>query len=148
LVDPGNPELANRELEAAFVNNEDHEITVNRSRPRRNHSIDVVKEEETKEGMMNRWWVQCTRAISSIQRRIYSKTNLRAAMKQRKARLRAADTDKTLISADLYDAMMEVDSDTNLQFTPGGREFAGDVDSVVIPASEGEMEFYRCTSLF
>jgi len=23
--------------------------------------------------------------------------------------------------------------------TPGGREFAGDVDSVVIPASEGEM---------
>jgi hypothetical protein len=91
-------------------------------------SIDVVKEEETKEGMMNRWWVQCTRAISSIQRRIYSKTNLRAAMKQRKARLRAADTDKTLISADLYDAMMEVDSDTNLQFTPGGREFAGDVD--------------------
>jgi hypothetical protein len=79
-------------------------------------SIDVVKEEETKEGMMNRWWVQCTRAISSIQRRIYSKTNLRAAMKQRKARLRAADTDKTLISADLYDAMMEVDSDTNLQF--------------------------------
>jgi hypothetical protein len=79
-------------------------------------SIDVVKEEETKEGMMNRWWVQCTRAISSIQRRIYSKTNLRAAMKQRKARLRAADTGKTLISADLYDAMMEVDSHTNLQF--------------------------------
>src|ERR1700751_937032 len=79
-------------------------------------SIDVVKEEETKEGMMNRWWVQCTRAISSIQRRIYSKPNLRAAMKQRKARLRAADTDKALISADLYDAMMEVDSDTNLQF--------------------------------
>jgi hypothetical protein len=79
-------------------------------------SIDVVKEEEVKEGVMNRWWVQFTRAIGSIQRRIFSKTNLRAAMKQRKARLKAADTGKTLISGDLYDAMMEVDSDTSQQF--------------------------------
>lgn len=79
-------------------------------------SIDTVKEEEVKEGMMNRWWVQFTRGVSSMQRRIYSKTNLRAAMKQRKARLKAADSGKTLIFADLYDAMMEVDSDTEKSF--------------------------------
>lgn len=79
-------------------------------------SIDTVKEEEVKEGMMNRWWVQFTRGVSAMQRRIYSKTNLRAAMKQRKARLKAADSGKTLIFADLYDAMMEVDDDTEKQF--------------------------------
>lgn len=79
-------------------------------------SIDTVKEEEVKAGMMNRWWVQFTRGISSMQRRIYSKVNLRAAMKHRKARLKAADTGKTLIFQDLYDAMMEVDSDTDKMF--------------------------------
>lgn len=79
-------------------------------------SIDVVKEEETKEGTMNRWWVQITRAVSSIQRRIYSRINLRAALKQRKAKIKAADTGKTLISGDLYDAMMSVDPDTSFQF--------------------------------
>ncbi|HEX4716745.1 MAG TPA: hypothetical protein VH164_17645, partial [Ktedonobacteraceae bacterium] len=79
-------------------------------------SIDVVKEEEVKQGMMNRWWVQFTKGISSMQRRIYSKTNLRAAMEQRKARLKAADAGKTMINKDLYDAMMEVDRDTSQQF--------------------------------
>lgn len=79
-------------------------------------SIDVVKEEEVKQGMMNRWWVQFTKGVSSMQRRIYSKTNLRAALDQRKARLKAADTGKTLISADLYKAMHEVDTDTDKQF--------------------------------
>jgi hypothetical protein len=79
-------------------------------------SIDVVKEEEVKEGMMARWWVQSTRAISTMQRRMYSKTNLRAAMKWRKAKLKAADSGKTLIMPDLYDAMMDVDDDTEKQF--------------------------------
>jgi hypothetical protein len=79
-------------------------------------SIDVVKEEEVKDGMMNRWWVQFTRGVSSMQRRIYSKTNLRAAMKQRKARLKSTDTGKTIIFSDLYDMMMSVDDDTKKQF--------------------------------
>jgi hypothetical protein len=76
-------------------------------------SIDAVKEEEVKAGMMNRWWVQFTKGVSSMQRRIYSKTNLRAGLKQRKARLKAADTGKSLIDKDLYRAMMEVDSTTS-----------------------------------
>jgi hypothetical protein len=79
-------------------------------------SIDVVKEEEVKEGLMARWWIQFTRGVSSMQRRIYSKVNLRAALKQRKARIKAADTGKTLIGSDLYEAMMDVDSDTEKNF--------------------------------
>jgi hypothetical protein len=79
-------------------------------------SIDVVKEEEVKQGVMNRWWTQFTKGISSIQRRMYSKVNLRAAMQQRKARLKAADTGKTMINRELYDAMMEVDSETDKAF--------------------------------
>jgi hypothetical protein len=80
-------------------------------------SIDAVKEEEVKAGMMNRWWVQFTKGVGSMQRRIYSKVNLRAAVGQRKARLKAADTGKALIDPDLYDMMMEVDSDTAKQFS-------------------------------
>lgn len=79
-------------------------------------SIDAVKEEEVKAGMMNRWWVQFTKGISSMQRRIYSKVNLRAALQQRKARLKAADKGQTLIARDLYEAMYEVDPDTDKQF--------------------------------
>jgi hypothetical protein len=75
-------------------------------------SIDAVKEEEVKAGLMQRWWVQFTKGVSSMQRRIYSKTNLRAAIKQRKARLKAADTGKSLIAKDLYEAMMDVDDTT------------------------------------
>jgi hypothetical protein len=80
-------------------------------------SIDAVKEEEVKAGMMNRWWVQFTKGVSSMQRRLYAKTNLRAALKQRKARLKAADSGKTLIDKDLYEAMMEVDSTTSDLFS-------------------------------
>jgi hypothetical protein len=79
-------------------------------------SIDAVKEEEVKQGMMSRWWVQFTKGVSAMQRRIYSKTNLRAALKQRKAKLKAADDGKTMISKDLYQMMMSVDSDTDKMF--------------------------------
>lgn len=78
---------------------------------------DAVKEQEVTQGMMNRWWVQFTKGVSGMQRRMYSKTNLRAALKQRKAKLKASDTGKTMISQDLYRAMMEVDSDTEKTFT-------------------------------
>jgi hypothetical protein len=88
------------------------------------------KEEEVKEGMMARWWTQFTRGVSSVQRRIYSKTNLRAAMRQRKARLKAADEGLTMISRDLYDAMMSVDADTNEQFTPAPDLGQADADAV------------------
>jgi hypothetical protein len=80
-------------------------------------SIDAVKEEEVHSGIMNRWWCQFSKGTSGIQRRIYSKTNLRAALKQRKAKLKSADSGKTMIAKDLYKAMMEVDSDTDKQFT-------------------------------
>jgi hypothetical protein len=81
-------------------------------------SIDAVKEEEVKQGMMSRWWVQFCKGVGGMQRRIYSKTNLRASLKQRKAKLKAADDGKTLISRDLYEMMMAVDPDTEKMFVP------------------------------
>lgn len=79
-------------------------------------SIDAVKEEQVQQGLLSRWWIQFGKGVGAMQRRIYSKTNLRAAMKQRKAKLKAADTGKTMISKDLYTAMMAVDSDTEKMF--------------------------------
>jgi hypothetical protein len=93
-------------------------------------SIDSVKEEEVKAGMMNRWWVQFTKGISAMQRRIYSKTNLRASLKQRKAKQKAADSGKTLISKELYDAMMAVDPDTDKAFVKAPDLGQADEDSV------------------
>jgi hypothetical protein len=79
-------------------------------------SIDAVKEEEVKAGLMARWWIQFTKGVGSMQRRIYSRVNLRAAVKQRKARLKAAESGKTLIDPELYESMMDVDSDTDKLF--------------------------------
>lgn len=93
-------------------------------------SIDTEKEEEVKEGMMNRWWVQFTRGVSSMQRRIYSKTNLRAAMKHREARLEAANSGKSLIFPDLYDMMEDVDDTTEQQFMRAPELGDADQDSV------------------
>jgi hypothetical protein len=93
-------------------------------------SIDAVKEEEVKQGMMSRWWVQFTKGVSAMQRRIYSKTNLRAALKQRKAKLKAADDGKTLISRDLYKMMMSVDAETEKQFVAAPELEQADQSSV------------------
>jgi hypothetical protein len=79
-------------------------------------SIDAVKEEQVQSGLLSRWWIQFGKGVGAMQRRIYSKTNLRAALKQRKAKLKASDTGKTMIGKDLYQAMMAVDSDTDQQF--------------------------------
>jgi hypothetical protein len=91
---------------------------------------DAGKEEEVKEGMMARWWTQFTRGVSGIQRRIYSKTNLRAAMRQRKARLKAADSGLTMIAKELYEAMMSVDGDTKEEFTPAPDLGQADAEAV------------------
>jgi hypothetical protein len=93
-------------------------------------SIDAVKEEEVKAGMMNRWWVHLTKTVSGIQRRIYNKINLRAALKQRKAKLKAADSGKTLIAKDLYEAMTSVDSTTDQLFVAAPELGQADQSSV------------------
>jgi hypothetical protein len=103
-------------------------------------SIDAVKEEEVKAGMMNRWWVQFTKGVACMQRRIYSKTNLRAALEQRKARLKAADTGKSLIARDLYNAMKEVDSDTDKQFVKApdlGQADQASVETIIALLDDG-----------
>jgi hypothetical protein len=103
-------------------------------------SIDAVKEEEVKQGMMARWWVQFTKGISSIQRRIYSRTNLRAAQKIRKARLNAANTGKSLIRRDLYDMMALVDPATKDQFDAEpdiGQADAASVETILALMDEG-----------
>ena len=79
-------------------------------------SIDAVKEQEVQQGLLSRWWIQFGKGVGAMQRRIYSKTNLRASLKQRKAKVKAADTGKTMISKDLYRMMMEVDPDTEKMF--------------------------------
>lgn len=103
-------------------------------------SIDAVKEEEVKQGMMSRWWIQFTKSVGAIQRRIYSRRNLRAALTQRKARMKAADKGMTLINKDLYKSMMSVDSQTDLQFVAApdlGDADEASVDTIMALMDDG-----------
>jgi hypothetical protein len=103
-------------------------------------SIDAVKEEQVQSGLLSRWWVQFGKGVGAMQRRIYSKTNLRAAMKQRKAKLKAADTGKTMISKDLYSMMTEVDSTTSDMFVSApdlGQADEASVDTIMALLDDG-----------
>jgi len=103
-------------------------------------TIDAGKEEEVQQGLLSRWWIQFGKGVGAMQRRIYSKTNLRAAMKQRKAKLKAADSGKTMIAKDLYKVMMEVDPDSEKLFVAApdlGQADEVSVDTILALLDDG-----------
>lgn len=80
-------------------------------------TIDATKEEEIRQGILNRWWNQFTRLVSQMQRRIYSPINIRAAMEYRDARDKAAATGIKLVSADTMDLLLEIDPAADETYT-------------------------------
>jgi hypothetical protein len=72
-------------------------------------TIDATREEEIKQGILNRWWNQFTRLVSQIQRRIYSPINIKAALEYRDARDTAAATGIKLVNAETMELLLEID---------------------------------------
>ena len=72
-------------------------------------TIDATREEEIRQGILNRWWNQFTHLIGQIQRRIYSPLNLKSAIEYREARDNAALEGLKLVNQETMDLLLEVD---------------------------------------
>lgn len=72
-------------------------------------SIDAAKEAEVKQGILNRWWGQITKAVGAIQRRMYSVGNISAALTYLSARNKAIADKKRLVTKRLYEMLVQVD---------------------------------------
>src|SRR5215475_26468 len=73
-------------------------------------TIDATREEEIRQGILNRWWNQFTHLISQIQRRIYSPLNIKAALAQLEARDEAANAGLKVVDADMMKLLLEIDA--------------------------------------
>lgn len=72
-------------------------------------TIDATREEEIRQGILNRFWNQFTRLVTQMQRRIYSPINIKAALEYREARDKAAATGIKLVNAETMELLLEID---------------------------------------
>jgi hypothetical protein len=80
-------------------------------------TIDATREEEIRQGILNRWWNQFTRLVSQMQRRIYSPINIKAAMEYRDARDKAAADGIKLVNAETMELLLEIDPAADETYT-------------------------------
>jgi hypothetical protein len=83
-------------------------------------TIEATKEEEIRQGILNRFWNQFTRLISQMQRRIYSPINIKAALEYREARDEAALTGMKLVNEETMDLLLDIDpaADESYEIAP------------------------------
>lgn len=75
-------------------------------------SLDAAREDEIKQGVLNRWWSQMQQCVQAIQRRICSKENIEAAVEYKKAKDEAIEEDKTLIDDEGIEMIAALDPDS------------------------------------
>jgi hypothetical protein len=80
-------------------------------------TIDATREEEIRQGILNRWWNQFTRMVSQIQRRVYSPINIRAAQDYKDARDEASATGLKLVDQDTMELLLEVNPEAEETYT-------------------------------
>ena len=68
-------------------------------------SLDAAREDEIKQGVLNRWWSQMQQCVQAMQRRICSKENIQAALEFKEAKDEAIEEGKKLTSADVIEAV-------------------------------------------
>lgn len=74
-------------------------------------SLDAAREDEIKQGVLNRWWSQMQQCVQAMQRRLCSKENLQAAIEFKEAKDEAIDGGKTLASQDVIEVVSALDPD-------------------------------------
>jgi hypothetical protein len=72
-------------------------------------TIEATKEQEIRQGILNRWWNQATRLVTQMQRRIYSPINIKAAIEYREARDEAAMTGLKIVNEETMKLLLEID---------------------------------------
>jgi hypothetical protein len=68
-------------------------------------SLDAAREDEIKQGVLNRWWSQMQQCVQAMQRRICSKENLQAAIEFKEAKDEALEDGKVLAPEDVIEVV-------------------------------------------
>jgi hypothetical protein len=74
-------------------------------------SLDAAREDEIKQGVLNRWWSQMQQCVQAMQRRLCSKENIQAAIEFKEAKDEAIEDGKTLASEDVIEVVAALDPD-------------------------------------
>ena len=74
-------------------------------------SIDAQRENEVKQGILNRWWTQKTMCVGTMQRRICSVENIRAAIEFKQARDNAQTEGMKLVTQRNFEMLVAIDPD-------------------------------------
>lgn len=80
-------------------------------------TIDATREEEIRQGILNRWWNQFTHLITQMQRRIYSPLNLKTALAYIEARDEAAAAGLKLVTASIMEKLLKIDPMADESYT-------------------------------
>jgi hypothetical protein len=72
-------------------------------------TIDATREEEIRQGILNRWWNQFTHLITQMQRRIYSPLNIKAALAYVEARDEAAAMGIKMVTKSIMEKLLKID---------------------------------------
>lgn len=98
-------------------------------------AIDAQREEEVKQGMLNRWWRQFGEMTQAMQRRMCNSVNLQLAIDifERKKKLaipKNGKAPKMLVPSEMYEQIILVGGDPNDMYEPMPKLGRGDQDAV------------------
>jgi hypothetical protein len=74
---------------------------------------DFQREQEVKQGSLNRWWRQIQEMVQTMQRRVFNTSNLNAAQEVFQAMQKANKKEQKLIPSEVWEMIMAVNGDPN-----------------------------------
>ena len=93
-------------------------------------AIDAKREEEIKQGTLNRWWGMCVQMFQAMQRRMINPINMRVAMDIFERQQELDEEGIVMIPSDMYDLMLAVEGDPSEEYEPMPKLSVGDQDAV------------------
>lgn len=95
-------------------------------------SLDAAREDEIKQGVLNRWWSQMQQCVQAVQRRICSKENLQAAIEFKEKKDEALAENKTLAPEDVIEVVSALNPKIGDAFEQEPDLMNADMDAVKI----------------
>jgi hypothetical protein len=93
-------------------------------------SIDAQRENEIKQGILNRWWTHMTETVGCMQRRICSVDNIRAAIEYIQARDDAATSGLKLVTQRNFELLTAIDPHNSDSYEAAPNLGTADFDAV------------------
>jgi len=93
-------------------------------------NVDAQRENEIKQGILNRWWTHMTETVGAMQRRICSVDNLRAAIEYVEARDDAATSGLKLVTSRNFELLVAIDPHNSDSYEAAPNLGTADFDAV------------------